>query len=161
VLPEKFTRYSSRYLSDLTLSSATAPVKSESRDYKADIQVFARKVIRIFGDISVEYVQNELRAIDKLREPGHRNVVDVLKHGELLYMSLYFIDMELCDMNLETFIHGESSGTIDADSLYSPIHPSSLLKVEQIRGIVTDITDGLAYIHGHGEVHRDLKPANG
>jgi serine/threonine protein kinase len=101
-----------------------------------------------------------LRAIDKLRKPGHRNVVEVLKHGELLYRTLYFIDMELCDMNLETYIYVESVSTIEEKSVYFRQLPSPL-KVEQVWGIVTDITSGLVYIHGHGEVHRDLKPANG
>jgi serine/threonine protein kinase len=109
----------------------------------------------------MEYVKNELRAIDKLRNPGHRNVVEVLKHGELVYMTLYFIDMELCDTNLETYIHGESASPIEEKLLYFRVLRPSPLKMEQVSGIVTDITNGLTYIHDQGEVHRDLKPANG
>jgi serine/threonine protein kinase len=78
-----------------------------------------------------------------------------------LYRTLYFIDMELCDLNLETYIYGGSVSTIEENALHFRQLPSSPLKVEQIWGIVTDITSGLAYIHDHGEVHRDLKPANG
>jgi hypothetical protein len=66
--------------------------------------VFARKVIRIFGDTTKEEIENETRAISTLCNGECRYVVEVLQHGWLVDESLYFIDMEYCQATLEDFI---------------------------------------------------------
>jgi serine/threonine protein kinase len=96
-------------------------------------------------------VDNELRAAKKLCLGTEcDNIVKVLNSGQLQGSLYTFIDMELCDFNLEDYIEG-----------------GGLLKLG-IRGrhqkclaIIRDLADGLTYIHWKGEIHRDLKPKNG
>lgn len=78
-----------------------------------------------------------------------------------MHMSTYFIDMELCDLNLDTYIHRRWTTLIESKMPYFTIELPPSMKLAQIRGVVKDIASGLAYVHEHGEVHRDLKPANG
>jgi len=65
--------------------------------------------------------------------------------------SFYYIDMELCDLNLETYLYHEQL----AEEILLPIS-----NVSQLWSIMQDITNGVAFIHGHKETHRDLKPRN-
>src|SRR5271154_4095534 len=93
--------------------------------------------------------ENEVRAISKLcKETGHPQIVSVFRQGEVKNSALYYIDMELCDGNLDQFMrdHLPSSTT--------PIH------ISDIWNIMVQITSGLAYIHSFGEIHRDIKPRN-
>ena len=95
-------------------------------------------------------IENELRAIKKLCDPGgHRNIVSVLREGTVKDAALYYIDMELCNYNLEEFMqnHGPLS--------------DQRLSMEQVWEIMVQIASGLTFIHAQGEVHRDLKPRNG
>lgn len=63
-------------------------------------------------------------------------------------MALYYIDMELCDSNLEQFIQDRSlSGT-------------QVISMEQIWIIMLHIARGVAFIHTQEEIHRDIKPRN-
>ena len=45
----------------------------------------------------------------------------------------------------------------------SVLADDSLLRSREMEmwNIMTQISNGVAYIHGQGEVHRDLKPLNG
>ena len=53
-------------------------------------------------------VANKTRAIAKLwKERPHRNIVSVVPHGKFVNSPSYFLDMELCDYNLEYFIKNE------------------------------------------------------
>ena len=116
----------------------------------------------IRGDITAQYIKNELRAIDKLRKEPHRNIVEVLRHGDLVYMSSYFIDMELCDLNLSTYIYQKWTPEVERQMPYFTFNDlPPKLKVAQLWGIMEDIASGVAFIHQKGEVHRDIKPANG
>jgi|SRR5271169_4259328 len=93
--------------------------------------------------------ENEVRAITKLcKANSHPNVVTVFRQGEVKNSALYYIDMELCDGNLDQFIrdHSPSSET--------PI------AIADIWDIMVQISSGLAYIHSFGEIHRDIKPRN-
>jgi len=56
--------------------------------------------------------------------------------------------MELCDVTLEDFMleHNFTSTT--------PI------TIAEVWNIMTQITNGLVYVHTQNEVHRDLKPNN-
>ena len=74
-------------------------------------------------------------------------------------MPYYFIDMELCDLNLAEFIHDPVSQNPSIPSLVKDITPS--LRAQQVWYIMMHITSGLAYLHSLNVVHRDLKPPNG
>jgi len=70
--------------------------------------------------------------------------------------------MELCGLNLETFIHSEHMPSYERD-FYPLLKPGSqlpLLRFESMWPIMLDIVNGLHFIHRHEQVHRDLKPRN-
>ena len=95
-----------------------------------------------------------MRAIKKLSCVGHRNLVEVLGIDSFPDTSYIFIDMELCGLNLETFI----------DSEWTLIQASTRIRhvaFLEMLSIVRDIVSGLVFIHEHKQVHRDLKPENG
>lgn len=59
------------------------------------------------SQIGEEDLRNEIRVINKLcLQSTHRNLVLVLRHGILSHSSIvfHFIDMELCDWDLDSFI---------------------------------------------------------
>jgi hypothetical protein len=58
-------------------------------------------VIPLFGDITAEDIENEAQAVSALCNGKCKFVVEVLQHGWLAGMPLYFIDMELCSETLE------------------------------------------------------------
>jgi serine/threonine protein kinase len=108
----------------------------------------------------MENVENEVRAVEKLCKPGtHKNIVAVLRHGNL-HSSYYFLDMELCDLNLESWIERKWDQRIEPELRYFMANAPSRMRLGQIWDIMEDITIGAAYIHSKQEVHRDLKPRN-
>lgn len=123
--------------------------------------MFARKLLRPSHNTTQEDIDNEMRAIEILCERDtHENIVKVLEHGWLTNSPYYFIDMELCDYNLETYIYSDRLPWLNE------IYPSDPQSVNDIGlynmwGIVEQIVLGLEFIHSHRLVHRDLKPRNG
>ena len=80
-------------------------------------------------------------------------------------MPYYFLDMEFCDLNLETYIKWDWK-----DAMRERIHYGTeaeievllpILRLLQILQIMKSICSGLTFIHDHKEIHRDLKPRNG
>jgi serine/threonine protein kinase len=93
--------------------------------------------------------------------------VHVLDHGWLSSpVEYYFIDMELCEFNLHDYIYGDRSALFKfppsdiLDAVLVPQDDFVCMKVENVYCIMTDVTNGLEYIHSCGQVHRDLKPKN-
>jgi serine/threonine protein kinase len=106
-------------------------------------------------------IRKEVEAIKKLCGPDtHVNIIQVLDHGHLSNPIFYFIDMELCDLNLHDYIHGSTppnlSGSVPYFSRGDRVE-SSL----QIWIVMSQIASGVEYIHRQHQVHRDIKPANG
>lgn len=91
---------------------------------------------------------------------AHAHIISVFRLGELRNTHYYFIDMELCDLNLHNFIHGPESQNPWIPSFIKGA-TSSLRKVLQVWNIMMHIANGLAYLHSLDVVHRDLKPSNG
>jgi hypothetical protein len=65
--------------------------------------VFARKIIRLFGHVTADDIENEVRAVAALCSGRQcKYVVEVLKHGWLTNANTdYFIDMDYCPETLE------------------------------------------------------------
>ena len=83
----------------------------------------------------------------KLESPGYPSLVTLFRYGEI-DASVFYIDMELCAGSLEDFM---------ADRRRSGVS----IAIDEILSIMTQIANGLFYIHAEKEVHRDLKPRNG
>jgi serine/threonine protein kinase len=106
-------------------------------------------------------VENEVRAITKLcGKAAHSNIVEVFRLGELIDVPFYFIDMELCQMNLANYIYRDSNSLPTFVPRFVK-DASASAKALQIWNIVRQIASGVAYIHSYNEIHRDLKPQNG
>ena len=119
--------------------------------------------MRPFGTVTKEDVLNEPRAINILKAHGPcDNIVFVIKHGWLPRSQYYYIDMELCDGNLEDYIDRKSGVTYILSK-----NPRFFGATFMERGIwntwdiMEQITLGIKFIHQCKEVHRDLKPRNG
>jgi serine/threonine protein kinase len=121
-------------------------------------KTFARKLIRFWPGIRKADIDNEVRAMNKLCKSKHPNIVQVLDYGRLKADgAFYFIDMELCEINLEKYIQGETiSGLINwnAVRIREEVHDHAYKIMQQI-------LNGMIYIHCLNEVHRDLSPNNG
>jgi len=86
----------------------TQKVKAVTLLSLVDIQVFARKILRLFGNVRKEDIENEARAVSKICEGGKcKNIVEVISHGWLPnHNSFYYIDMEFCLETLDDRIFG-------------------------------------------------------
>jgi serine/threonine protein kinase len=128
-------------------------------------------VLRPFVVVTREDIEREAQTVVAISENGgHPNVLDLLKHEWLAPSLYYFIDMELCDLNLSEYVHGERSKYLETcsetdatmhNAIYVGENCSTELKLRNIWTIMSDITEGIAFIHKREHVHRDLKPQNG
>ena len=132
-----------------------------SLNYSVDLQVFARKIIRPFGDFTTEDVEAELRNISKLcTESRDKNIVAVFKHGRLTH-EYYYIDMQFCEINLDTYIYRQWSSEMKGKLPQFTDSVVPEIRMQQVWEIMTDIASGVAFIHSQSHIHRDLKPRNG
>lgn len=79
-------------------------------------------------------------------------------HGCLSRSPYYYIDMELCDLSLETVVQG------DWERIMTNVGSRTFnmaMEIKHVWYIMENVTRGLTFIHDLGEVHRDLKPSNG
>ena len=96
--------------------------------------------------------ENEVRMIKKLYEhDSHPNIIKVLRFGELLDSSYYFINMKPREMNLKDYKFRDSSPS-DFISHFIKDFPSSF-KCLQIWDIMRQIADNIVFIHSHGEMY--------
>lgn len=124
-------------------------------------QVFARKFIRVAGQVNEQTVLDAGHIIDVLRTPGHENLVQVLYHGWLPQdSSFYFIDMERCLYDLDQYIQ-EGSTQLSQFMSEDGSETQFLKRFRFTMDIAKQIANGLAYMHARNEIHRDLKPRNG
>jgi serine/threonine protein kinase len=109
-----------------------------------------------------ESIKNEVRAVAKLCKPGtNKNIVSVFRHGTLTASHFYFLDMELCELNLEHYIERKWTPLITAKVPYFTNEQPTRMRTSQIWDIMEDISSGVGFIHLQNEIHRDLKPRNG
>jgi len=125
------------------------------------LKVFARKIIRLWGALTEEDINNEMRAVAKLcvTEHTHRNIVTVFDYGRISHF-IYFIDMELCDLNLERWIYRSWDETTAKKLPFLTAELPPRARIGQVWDIMEDITRAVSFIHASHEIHRDLKPSN-
>jgi serine/threonine protein kinase len=81
-----------------------------------------------------------------------------LGHGKLPRSTFYYVDMELCQLDLDQYIRNLWPPSVIGRSRYF-MHAETDMKL--IWMTMSDIASGLSFIHSLDEVHRDLKPQNG
>jgi serine/threonine protein kinase len=94
----------------------------------------------------------------------------IFDHGTMAHSpdplyAYYYIDMELCQLDLASYIADDfpfpcAVSGLNCDS--ASTEEDLLLdgRLSCIQKILCDIVAGLLYIHEQGQVHRDLKPRN-
>ena len=108
-----------------------------------------------------EDIGNELRAVNKLCiQATHPNIVSVLKYGTMS-SDYYFMDMELCDVNLDMYLNHDLSPLLETNLPYFTIKVSPRIWMKQTLDIMESIIVGVEFIHSKNETHRDIKPRNG
>lgn len=120
-------------------------------------QPFARKLIRPFGFVTDEDLQNELNAINRICTRNHRNIVNILRHDHVQNSPFYYIDMQFCDINLDDYIYKPWPESLSGTSKFFRSGKPTI-PIEWT--ILAEIVSGLEFIHHLGYVHRDLKPRN-
>lgn len=121
----------------------------------------ARKLLRPFGDLSEDDIRDELHATSEISKIQHPNIVEILDHGNLNWGDYYFIDMELCDLGLHQYIHGDPPTGYTTNMAFVPADWSCKLKQINVAIIIMHVAQGLQFIHEADLTHRDLKPQNG
>lgn len=110
------------------------------------------------GDKNIDVWKNEVRAMKILCKHPHENIVAILNHGRVdPKTTVYFIDMEYCDANLEDFVTGKCSKI-------GLLNWPTATNRERIRylipGIMDPVLSGLEFIHNMDEIHRDISSQN-
>src|SRR5271168_180341 len=103
--------------------------------------------MRPFGFLTKEDILNEARAIRTLYKAGDPvNLVAVIDHGWLLDSPYYYIDMELCDGNLETYITSNTPWMFDLENPRLLGAPISQRGDWNLWDIMEQITNGIEFI---------------
>ncbi len=106
-----------------------------------DRSIGAVKVFKL-DDLGIpfEEVMNEFSVLQSLK---HKNIVKCIGYEHDNKQNRFYLKMEL----------------IDGGTLADRIKRKSL-KSSKCKGLILNIAEGLAYIHGQKVIHRDLKPEN-
>lgn len=92
---------------------------------------------------AIQRFQREAKALSRLNHPGIVKFHDFYVAGGAYFIVINYLDGQTLEEKLE---EAKTKG--------------KLLPLEEIKTIVLQLCDALAYAHWRGIVHRDLKPAN-
>lgn len=117
-----------------------------------------RKLIHVSKPEDIESYRNEVEAMKTLSNKSCRNTIQYINHGTIISDSIYFIDMEFCDINLTQYIEGTHNVTgVHGLPVWNKENPDIFL----ITAIMQQLLSGLAFMHKESKVHRNLDPTNG
>lgn len=115
-------------------------------------------------------IENELQALLILsKDGGHQNIIKILRHGSLPGSGYPFIDLELCDLDLKSYIHNvdprppvdELGGQSSPELVFAKKNCGARGRIRNTFTILSHICKGLTFLHERKYVHRDMKPHNG
>jgi serine/threonine protein kinase len=133
-------------------------------------------LLRPFGQTTKEDIENEVKAVTKIcATAGNKNIIRILRHSPLPSTDYYYIDMELCDVNLAAYINPsyDRKLLVPTEELQNAKRPVVVtvrrpvsyagyrVSIENTYTIMSHIVSGLEFLHSHRLAHRDLKPQNG
>jgi len=121
-----------------------------------DKQEYAVKIIRMHQNIKSSYII--LREVQSLSILSHKNIVKY--HCSWLGCSDYKYEEDYCDEvyhpNIRLFIQME----LCDNSLDNYIKDRKIVSNEINEKYITEILEGIKYIHNSNLIHRDIKPKN-
>ena len=131
----------SQYLVDTEIGRGGMAVVYRARDLRLNRRV-AIKVLPPELAFNADVRERFLREAQTSAQLAHPGIVPIYTVDEA--EQLVFFVMAL----------------VDGETLGERLLRERRLPVEQVRRILTDVADALAYAHAHGVVHRDIKPDN-
>ncbi|CAB4027512.1 interferon-induced, double-stranded RNA-activated kinase [Paramuricea clavata] len=135
------------------LSEGTFGVVVKAR-CRCDGKLYAIKIVPPFKEAGMKYHERELALLTKL-ELSDRNIIKYFKSWIMQHDSkrLLCIQMELCSVNLETFMY-DGNGMGGAEIIKASDSPRFY------EHVFSQILNGLIAIHSNGWVHRDIHLGN-
>src|SRR5215471_17656650 len=116
-----------------------------SRVFLAEETALGRRVVvkvlspELLAGVNIDRFRREIQLAARLQQA---QIVPVLSAGEMDGMPYYTMPF------------------VDGESLRARVARQRQLPVQEVVGILRDVTRALAYAHEHGVVHRDIKPDN-
>lgn len=138
----KKKNYVSHFKLERQIGSGAMGVVWQATDLTGDKKSVALKLIReehASDPIQRKRFLNEAYLVDQF---DHPNIIKIFERGE--YQQTLFIAMEL----------------LPGETLADVIRTGTRLPVSECLGIMRQLADALAGLHGRGILHRDVKPAN-
>ena len=130
-----------QYLVDAEIGRGGMAVVYRARDLRLNRRV-AIKVLPPELAFNADVRERFLREAQTSAQLAHPGIVPIYTVGEA--EGLVFFVMAL----------------VDGETLGERLLRERRLPLEQVRSILMDVADALAYAHAHGVVHRDIKPDN-
>ena len=92
-----------------------------------------------------EDIEKEVKAIDTICSAGHRNIVQILRHGWFNSGFYYFIDMELCALNLDDYIYRKQEYSHRASELAN--EPTFVVETSSAHSKLRNIWTIITHVH--------------
>jgi serine/threonine protein kinase len=115
--------------------------------------VYRARDLRLNRRVAIKVLPPELAFNADVRERFLREAQTSAQLAHPGIVPIYTVDEA---ENLVFFV----MALVDGETLGQRLARERTLPVEQVRRILTDVADALAYAHAHGVVHRDIKPDN-